>query len=137
MAAGTADRIALDPGERISIDCDFLIDCHRGRRVCDFQLFQAARKDELAALASCTGTHLNNVICQLYHLPGVLHHQHIVMFFPEFAEHPADAFGVGGVQSRGRLVEDVGDVVEVASQIPNDLDALRLAAGEGICLAGE
>ncbi len=60
----------------------------------------------------------------------VLHHQHGVALVAQAQQQVVHPLDVMGVQSDGRLVEDVGDIGERGAEVPDHLGALRLAAGE-------
>ena len=58
----------------------------------------------------------------------VLDDEHRVALVPQPQQQVVHPLDVVGVQARGRLVEDVGDVGERGAEVTDHLDALRLAA---------
>src|SRR5438105_4940 len=78
------------------------------------------------------GAHVDHPIGSLDYVKIVLNHDHRVAQINQAIEHVEELANVIEVQAGGRLVEDVKRAARVGpSQLGRELDALRLAAGEG------
>src|SRR2546427_129891 len=73
---------------------------------------------------------VDDVIGDRDRLRLVLHDEHRVALVPQPQQQVVHPLDVVGVQARGGLVEDVGDVGERGAEVADHLDALRLAAGQ-------
>ena len=71
---------------------------------------------------------VHNVVGDRDRLRLVLHHEHRVALVSQPQEQVVHPLDVMGVQARGGLVENVGDVSERGAEVADHLDALRLTA---------
>ena len=95
-------------------------------------LLGRAGRDDLASARSALGPQVDDPVRGLDDIEIVLDDDHGVALVDESAEDLEQAPHVLEVESGGRLVEDVdGAPVGAALQLGRELDALRLAAGEG------
>ena len=120
------DVVSSGPSDRIRIQSDLSSEGDCCRCIRRSELREAPGKDHFASPCSGSRPYLYHMIGQSYHLPAVLNHQHIVVFVSEIAEHVPDLFGISRMKSRGRLIENIGDVVQIATEIPDHLQTLCL-----------
>jgi hypothetical protein len=74
------------------------------------------------------GAEVHDVVGDGDQLRLMLDHEHRVALVPQLQQQVVHPLDVMGVQARGRLVEDVGDVGQRRTQMADHLRALRLAA---------
>ena len=128
MAVGISDLKTLFPRQRGSVDPHFCTQRFRGQGVCAAQFVQASFKNNLTAQGAGTGPHLNDVIRQRKHLPGVFHHEYIIVLVPQRAQQLSDPFRVRGMQAGSRFIKDIRNVVQITSQVPDHFQPLCFAA---------
>jgi hypothetical protein len=87
-----------------------------------------ALEADRAARLTGAGAEVHDVVGDRYRLWLVLDDEHRVALVPQPQQQLVHPLDVVGVQARGRLVEDVGDVGERGAEVADHLDALGLAA---------
>ena len=92
------------------------------------QPLDSALEDHLAAGGAGAGAEVDDVVGDRDRLRLVLHDEHRVALVPQPQQQVVHPLDVMGVQARGGLVEDVGDVGERGAEVADHLGALRLAA---------
>ena len=112
VLAGERGRVALDLGGR-------------------------ALRDDLAAVLAGPGPHVDHVVGRVDRLLVVLDHDHRVAQVAQALERVDEPRVVALVQADRGLVEHVHHAGEPRADLAGEADALRLAAGEGVCRAGE
>jgi hypothetical protein len=96
------------------------------------QVRVGALEDDLAAGGAGAGADVDDVVGGFDDVGVVLHDEHGVALVAEFGQQVVEAVDVAGVQADAGLVEDVHDVDQGAVEVLHELDALRLAAGQGV-----
>lgn len=95
------------------------------------EVFRGAGGDDLAAVLTAFGAHVDNPIGGFDDVKVMLDDDHGVAAIDEFAKDFEQAADVVGVEAGGRLVEDIeGLAGAAASELSGELDALGFAAGE-------
>ena len=77
------------------------------------------------------------MIRQCNDLLVMLDHQHRIVLIPQLEKKVTDPLHIRWMQSRGRFIEDIGDIAQAAAQMPDHLQPLKLAAGQCVRAAGE
>jgi hypothetical protein len=88
--------------------------------------------EEVAAVDAGGGSEVDDAVGAFHQLVVVLDDEEGVSFVAEAEERFDEAVVVAGVESYGRLVEDVEDAGEVGAELRGEADALGFAAGEGV-----
>ncbi len=101
-----------------------------GERVAGPQAFDRPLEAHRSTVGARAGAEVDHVVGDLDHLRLVLDHQHRVALVAQPPQQLVRPLDVMGMQARGGLVEDVGDVGERRPEVADHLDALRLAARE-------
>ena len=99
-----------------------------GERLARAQARDVALVLDLAAVDAGARTEVDDVVGDRDGLGLVLDDEHGVALVAQLLQQLVHALDVVRVQSDRRLVEDVGDVGEARSEVPDHLGALRLAA---------
>ncbi len=94
------------------------------------QPLDGAFEADRAARGTRPGAEIDDVVGDHDGLRLVLHDQHRVALVAQPQQQAVHPLDVMRVQADGRFVEDVGDVGERGAEVPDHLDALRLAARE-------
>jgi hypothetical protein len=92
------------------------------------QSLHGALEADGAARRTGAGAEVDDVVGDRDRLRLVLHDENRVALVPQPQQQVVHPLDVMGVQARGGLVEDVGDVGERGAEVADHLDALRLAA---------
>lgn len=96
------------------------------------EVFWGAGGDDLAAVLTAFGAHVDNPISGFDDVEVMLDDNHGVAAVDEFAEDFEQTADVVGMEAGGRLVEDIeGLAGAAASEFGGELNALGFAAGEG------
>jgi hypothetical protein len=94
-----------------------------------------AAEDHLAAEAAGHRAHVDDVVRGAHHFLIMLHHDHGIAQVAQLLQHVDQALGIAGVQADAGLVQDVHAAHQAAAQGGGQVDALGLAAAEGIAAA--
>ena len=130
LDAQVTGRLAV-PG----LESRLVVEEFSGEGVRSTKLLDASLVDDLPSPTAGTGTEVHNVVGDGDEVAVVLDHQDGVALVPELPKQPAQAMDVARVQSDGRLVEDVHHPGQIATEVPDHLDALRLSTRESRRLA--
>ena len=95
------------------------------------QVIQRSRSDYFSAETSGAGTDLYDVVGGAHHVRVVLDDQNGVSQIAQAFQEKDQPFGVPGVQSRGRLVQNIDQPGQLRRQGGGKLQPLQLPAGQG------
>lgn len=96
------------------------------------EVFRGAGGDDLTAVLTAFGAHVDNPIGGFDDVEVMLDDDHGVAAVDEFTKDFEQTADIVGVEAGGRLVEDIeGLAGTAASELSGELDALGFAAGEG------
>ena len=100
-------------------------------------LLRGAGGHDLAAMNSCAGTHVDDIVRLPHGVLVVLHHQQGVAQIPQLLQGGKQLVVVPLVQTDGGLVQDIQHPHERGTDLGSQPDPLALAAGQGPRLPAE
>ena len=107
----------------------------RGRVVEDF--LKCAGGDDFAPTAAGAWSEVEDPVGTAHSLLVMLHDDEGVSFFGQGLEGVKEAFVVAGVESDGRLVQNIKHAAQVRAELCSKANALGFSAGEGFGTAVE